>query len=94
MELGLRDIEGFGQVGDVLGRGFGLAVEEGGDGDFVAAEGLGEGFEGEVFGLFGGEEEGGLGGKAGKDVLLFVFVGLVLCVCASFRRWCGGGSVR
>jgi len=47
-----------------------LAVEEGCYGDFFAAERFGERFEGEVLLLFGGEEEGGLGGEAVDDVLL------------------------
>jgi len=47
-----------------------LAVEEGGDGDFFAAERLGDGFEGEVLGLFGREEQGGLGWETGGDILL------------------------
>jgi hypothetical protein len=47
-----------------------LAVEEGGDGDFIPAEMFGDGFEGEVLLFLGGEEERGLGREAGGDVLL------------------------
>jgi len=50
----------------------GLAVEQGGAGDFVTAEGLGNGFEGEVLLLLCGEEERGGGGKAWNDRLLGV----------------------
>ena len=50
------DREGFGEERDVLGAGSGLTVDEGGDGDFAAAELLGEGLEGDAFGCFGGEE--------------------------------------
>jgi hypothetical protein len=42
-----------------------VAVEHGGGGHFLAAEGLGDGFEGEVLGFFGGEEEATVGGKFG-----------------------------
>lgn len=47
-----------------------LAVEDCRDGDFVPAQGGGEGFEGEVLLLLRGEEEGRVGGEAGEDVLL------------------------
>ena len=67
LEGGMVDVEGLGELLDVLGGGSGLAVEESGDGDFVAAELLGEGFEGELFAGFGGEE--GRGG-AGEDRVL------------------------
>lgn len=47
-----------------------MAVEEGGDGDFFTAESLGDGFEGEVLLLLGGEEDGGLRGQAVGNVVL------------------------
>ena len=74
----LVDFKDLGECLDVVWRSLSLAVEEGCDGDFVAAEGCGDGFEGEVFALFGGEEEGGLGGEAGEDVLLWTYVLSVL----------------
>jgi len=45
----------------------GLAVEEGGDSNFLAAEVRGDGGEGEVFGGLGVEEGLGVGGEAGGD---------------------------
>ena len=47
-----------------------MAVEHGGRGDFFAAEGLGDGFEGEVLGFFGGEEDAAVGGEVGGGGLL------------------------
>jgi len=44
----LWDIEELGEFGEVFGRGARLAVEEGGAGYFVAAQGGGDGFEGDV----------------------------------------------
>jgi len=64
-QLGLGDVEDLGQVLDVLLVGWGVAVEHGGGRDLLAAEGLGDGFEGEVLGLFGGEEEAAVGGEFG-----------------------------
>ena len=66
----LRETENLSQRSDILGRGLGLAVENGSNGDFFAAKSLGEGFEGDVLLLLRGEEERGLGGKAVDDVLL------------------------
>ena len=57
------DVQELGERGDVVGRGAGLAVEDAGDGDFVAAERLCDGGESELFGGFGGEEGGGRGGE-------------------------------
>jgi hypothetical protein len=64
-QLGLGDVEDLGELLDVLLVGGRVAVEHGGGGDFLAAEGLGDGFEGEVLGFFGGEEEGAVGGEFG-----------------------------
>lgn len=70
-ELLFRYLEDLGEVLDIFGRGSGLAVEEGRNGHFLATESLADGLKGEVLGLFGFEEDGGLGGKAREDVLLF-----------------------
>ena len=69
-QRGLRDVQDFGQVLDVVFVGARLAVEECCDGDFVAPEGLGDGFEAEVFGLLLGEEDGALRGEAVDEALL------------------------
>jgi hypothetical protein len=63
-ELVLGYTEEVREFGDVFGRSGGLAVEERCDGYFVAAEGGGDGFEGEGFGGFGVEEGFGGGGEA------------------------------
>lgn len=57
-----------------------MPIEDGGDGYFFPAQGFGDGFEGEVPLLFGGEENGRLGGEARDDVLLkAVLVKVRLC---------------
>ena len=71
VERGLGDVEELGEVLDVFWAGVGLAVEERCGCYLVTAEGFGDGFEGEVFGLFLGEEHGALGGEAGDEVLLW-----------------------
>jgi len=43
--------------------GGGVAVEHGCRRDFFAAEGLGDGFEGQVLGFFGGEEDAAVVGE-------------------------------
>ncbi|CAG8647440.1 1932_t:CDS:2, partial [Scutellospora calospora] len=65
-QLGFGDVEDLGEVHEVLLRGGRVAVEHGGRGDFFAAEGLGDGFEGEVLGFFGGEEDAAVGGEEGS----------------------------
>jgi len=42
-----------------------VAVEHGGRGDFFAADGAGDGFEGEVLGFLRGEEDAAVGGEFG-----------------------------
>jgi len=62
-----RDIEEGREFVDIFGGGLGLAVEEGGDSNFLAAEVRGDGGEGEIFGGLGVEEGLGVGGEAGGD---------------------------
>ncbi len=61
-----------------------MAVEEGGDGDFGAVEGLGDGFEGEGFGGFGVEESLGGDGEAVDQGALWGWVSgcLAAIVCS------------
>lgn len=47
-----------------------MAVEHGGCGDFFAAEGFGDGLEGEVLGLLGVEEDAAVGSEFGSGGLL------------------------
>lgn len=56
LERGMVDAEVLGQGFYVFGAGFGLAVKESCDGDFVAADSFGNCFKGDFFGGFGGEE--------------------------------------
>ena len=58
------DAQDRGQLLDILGGGLRLAVEDGGDGDFVTPDLLGDVGEGELLGGFGGEEGVGLDGEA------------------------------
>lgn len=53
------DFQQVGELFDVLRGSFGLAVEDGGGGDFVPADVRGDLFEAELFGRFGAEESGG-----------------------------------
>lgn len=64
-QLVMGDAEERRELLDVLGGGLGLAVEDCGGGDFVAADVLGDLLKGEGFGGFGGEERCGGGGKVG-----------------------------
>jgi hypothetical protein len=66
-----------------------VAVEHGGRGHFFTAEGLGDGFEGEVLGFFGGEENAAVVGEFGGGGLLWggllVFGGFAMYVLSRFE---------
>ena len=76
LQLTSFDAQDRGQLFDVLGDGLRLTVENGGDGDFIAAELLGDVGEGELLGSFGGEEGVGLDretvGEAGLRLMLAI----------------------
>lgn len=64
---GLVDFEDVGKILDVFGRGLGLAIEKGGNCDFLPAKGLGNGLKGKVLLLLGLEQDWGGGWKAWSD---------------------------
>lgn len=49
------------KLGDILGRGAGLSIKDGGGRDLLAADRLGDGLEREVLGLFRGKQKGTVG---------------------------------
>ena len=65
LEYRLGDFEKGGQIADVFGGRFGLAIEDSGGGYFGAVEVVGDLFEGELFDGFGVEEGCGCGGEGG-----------------------------
>jgi hypothetical protein len=77
-EGGLVDGEEGGEGLDVLGGSLGLAIEEGGYGDFVAPDFLADGLEGEVLFSLCLEESGRGGRKAGDERGLYTGQLLVL----------------
>ena len=76
LQLTLFDSQDRGQLFDILGDGLRLTVEDGGDGDFIAAELLGNVGKGELLGSFSGEEGVGLNretvSKAGLRLMLAI----------------------
>lgn len=69
-QLGFGDLKDLGQLLQVFFVGWGVAVEHGGGGDFLAAEVFGDGFEGEVLGFLRVEEDAAVGGESRGDGLL------------------------
>ena len=61
----MGDFQEGSELGDVLRRGLGLAVEDGCGCDFVATNVLGNLFEAEFLGSLGLEESRGCGGEVG-----------------------------
>ena len=63
LQCAVLDAQDRGELLDILGRGLRLPVEDGGHGDFVAAELLRDVGEGELLRGFGSEEGVGLDGE-------------------------------
>ena len=64
LQRAVLDIQDRGELFHVFGSSLRLAVKDGGDGDFIATELLGNVGEGELFGGFGGKEGVGLDREA------------------------------